>query len=619
MRSYPDESGRRLFVGRLNLSTDEATMRHYFERFGALADCIVMRFPDSLRSRGFGFVTFVHPESLEQCLSVSSHWLDDKQLELSRATAKGPGKYGGYGGGSSEASAWGGRGGSGGASKPALSDVEVDRRLFVGRLNFATDDASLRDYFGRWGELEACIVMRWPDTMRSRGFGFVTFKYAQSMEQCLAHAGPHTLDGSEIVMTRARNKAEGTDGGTGGGGGGYGKRKWDDANDGAGDEAAPFDPESKLLRRLFLGRLSFNSTEENVRAYFERFGALAEVVVMKFNDTGKSRGFGFITFERAQSADDCQAARPHELDGKIIDCKRATAKKDAKNPEAMVEVKKLWVGGFTEEISDEDIKEYFGQFGGRVLAVEQVRFPDSGKKRGFGFVEFGDTDAVDKICIIENHRLKGRRLEIKKALSKSEMAAVRAQQQQQQQQQFGNGGPYGNATPYNVGGGGGGGSYGQGGGSSYGSMSWGSGAGGGAAPGSGGGIGAGQSHQQQPMGGGGGGGGGAPNSNMMANMFNGMDMPAMFAMFMSSMMNSMAASGGGPAGFGVGGGGGGNNNVDGSSGGGAAPGSSGGGWGGGYTSSGGTGSGPVRSGLSARDSTNPYARTADGGSTRRGW
>jgi RNA recognition motif. (a.k.a. RRM, RBD, or RNP domain) len=345
--------------------------------------------------------------------------------------------------------------------------------------------------------------------------------------------------------------------------------------------------------------------------------------VMKFSDSGRSRGFGFITFERAQSVDECQAARPHELDGKIIECKRATARKDAKNPEALVEVKKLWVGGFSEDTSDADIKEYFGQFGGKVLAVEQIRWPDSGKKRGFGFVEFADTDTVDKICLIEKHKIKGRRLEIKKALSKAEMMVVKSQQAAAA------GGSSGNS----------------------GGMSWGSGGVGGGGAEGGNMNSGGFQQRQQNMGGGGGGGGGAVNP-MMANMFNGMDMQSMFAMFMTSMMNNMAA-GGGFGGMGGGNFGGGNmaagagsmggngGNMGGSSGnmggsggnmGGSGGnmgssggsmmggGNSGGGWGGGYGgSSGSNSSGPVRSGISARDSSNPYARTADASSTRRGW
>jgi len=47
---------------------------------------------------------------------------------------------------------------------------------------------------------------------------------------------------------------------------------------------------------------------------------------MKFNDTGRSRGFAFLTFEKAFMVDDCQRARPHELGGKELEVKRAAPK-----------------------------------------------------------------------------------------------------------------------------------------------------------------------------------------------------------------------------------------------------------------------------------------------------
>ena len=163
-----------------------------------------------------------------------------------------------------------------------------------------------------------------------------------------------------------------------------------------------------------------NSTEDDVREYFERFGRLEDCVVMKFPDSGRSRGFGFITFEKAYMVDDCQKSRPHELGGKAIECKRATPKQDAKKPEAQASVKKIFIGGLNDEVTDADLETYFGSYG-RVLNVEQMKWNDTGKKRGFGFVEFDDFDPVDKICLVGRHSVMGRRLEVKKALSKQEM------------------------------------------------------------------------------------------------------------------------------------------------------------------------------------------------------
>jgi RNA recognition motif-containing protein len=59
-------------------------------------------------------------------------------------------------------------------------------------------------------------------------------------------------------------------------------------------------------------------------------------------------------------------------------------------------VKKIFVGGVKEAISDEDIQNYFGSFG-NVQSVEMITDRETGRKRGFGFITFDDYDTVDKI------------------------------------------------------------------------------------------------------------------------------------------------------------------------------------------------------------------------------
>ena len=65
-------------------------------------------------------------------------------------------------------------------------EPEQLRKLFIGGLSFETTDASLREHFEKWGTLTDCVVMRDPQTKRSRGFGFMTYSVLKKwMQQCV--------------------------------------------------------------------------------------------------------------------------------------------------------------------------------------------------------------------------------------------------------------------------------------------------------------------------------------------------------------------------------------------------------------------------------------------------
>lgn len=68
--------------------------------------------------------------------------------------------------------------------------------------------------------------------------------------------------------------------------------------------------------------------------------------------TGRSRGFAFIVYKLADSIDKVVAAGDHIINNKKVDPKKAKARTG-----------KIFVGGLIPEISDEEIKAYFAQFG----------------------------------------------------------------------------------------------------------------------------------------------------------------------------------------------------------------------------------------------------------------
>lgn len=88
--------------------------------------------------------------------------------------------------------------------------------------------------------------------------------------------------------------------------------------------------------------------------------------------------------------------------------------------ESQVSVTKLYVSGIGEELTADDLREFFAQHG----SVGDVEIPldkTTGRPRGFAFVTFDDYDPVDKLIILRQFTIKGRRVEVKKALSKGEM------------------------------------------------------------------------------------------------------------------------------------------------------------------------------------------------------
>src|SRR5262245_8594061 len=69
--------------------------------------------------------------------------------------------------------------------------------------------------------------------------------------------------------------------------------------------------------KLFVGGLSWDTTTEGLRAAFAHVGTLVDVIVISDRDTGRSRGFGFVTFENARDADQAIAQmNGAELDGR---------------------------------------------------------------------------------------------------------------------------------------------------------------------------------------------------------------------------------------------------------------------------------------------------------------
>lgn len=139
-----------------------------------------------------------------------------------------------------------------------------------------------------------------------------------------------------------------------------------------------------------------------------------------------SRGFGFITFKDAESVAKVQRAHSEEplcIDDKIIDPKPAVPRRSSRQRQqsSIVQVRRIFVGGLSSDTVEDDMREYFEQFG----TVEEVQLmfdKNTNRHRGFGFVTFEKPTPAEKVCGIQYHDIKGKKVEVKVAQTKEALA-----------------------------------------------------------------------------------------------------------------------------------------------------------------------------------------------------
>lgn len=89
--------------------------------------------------------------------------------------------------------------------------------------------------------------------------------------------------------------------------------------------------ERKNPRWLFIDNLSFDATEEDLEAYFERYGDIESVRIPRCRYTNSSRGIGFIAFTHKSMANKALVDGPHDILGRTIRVDLARAKRQDKN------------------------------------------------------------------------------------------------------------------------------------------------------------------------------------------------------------------------------------------------------------------------------------------------
>jgi RNA recognition motif-containing protein len=84
----------------------------------------------------------------------------------------------------------------------------------------------------------------------------------------------------------------------------------------------------KLSKSIYVGNLSFDATEDQVRELFAQFGEVNSVALITDRETGRFRGFGFVEMENSAANAAIEALDGTELDGRALRVNEAKPRED---------------------------------------------------------------------------------------------------------------------------------------------------------------------------------------------------------------------------------------------------------------------------------------------------
>uniref|UniRef100_A0A0K8TS76 TAR DNA-binding protein 43 n=1 Tax=Tabanus bromius TaxID=304241 RepID=A0A0K8TS76_TABBR len=185
------------------------------------------------------------------------------------------------------------------------------------------------------------------------------------------------------------------------------KRKSDDNLENSTAKTKRIETKQRCTDLICLG-LPYKATEQSLRDYFGQYGEVLMAEVKKDTKTGQSKGFGFIRFSSYEVQMRVLVKR-HLIDGRWCEVKIPNSKEGVVHQVPC----KVFVGRCTEDITADDLKEYFSKFG----EVTDVFIPKP--FRAFSFVTFLDPEIAQSLCG-EDHIIKGVSVHVSTAAPKSD-------------------------------------------------------------------------------------------------------------------------------------------------------------------------------------------------------
>jgi nucleolin len=190
--------------------------------------------------------------------------------------------------------------GGGFAAAPA-SNPPGSCEVFMGNLSWAIDEASIQDACKDCGNIIKCEWLKYRDTGKFRGCGFITFETPEAAAKAVALNGSEIL-GRAIKCDFSQGKAAGK-----GGKGGKG-----------GDDVRPMTAKPEGCNTLFAGNLSFDIDDDQMKAFFADCGEVSSIRWLTDRDTQQFKGCGFIEFSDDAALDKAAKKNGEQLLGRSV-------------------------------------------------------------------------------------------------------------------------------------------------------------------------------------------------------------------------------------------------------------------------------------------------------------
>jgi RNA recognition motif-containing protein len=241
------------------------------------------------------------------------------------------------------------------------SDTTV---VYVGNLSWSTTEEMLREFFGPSRILVSLNVQRHGDTNRSKGWGLARFASVEMAKEAIATLNMTELDGRKINLRLDRSFMKSI-------------------------------PEGSV--HLYVGNLSWSVSNDDLASLFQNFHP-SDCVVMT-NMAGRSRGFGIVTVNNEEIAQRAiESIDQLEFKGRTLECRLDRGAVGPSTPKQKQDKTSIFVGNLSSNITDEHLRDVFGQFG-QVVHAHAKSSLVGGVQKHWGVVRFSQRSEAENAIL----------------------------------------------------------------------------------------------------------------------------------------------------------------------------------------------------------------------------